>query len=334
VTAGPLYPPTIIYGHEPPNIRFRWQGGTQTYFCLNNGNLHLTDDQFDLGTFEAGAFLGPLCDKHCRPAREDDRRPCPAFVKSCKAMPEERGGLAEVVMRPVPDWEQCAGVAKVLSMAQTEEERFFLRAYLEDKYGDESKWRDGLVAQWNEGWKRVENGWGRSSRRSKFDQMMWWTVRFPALIPQVWLNWLHAAPEEVLGALDDNPSRVDFVAFAHGERHAIEIDGPSHYADFDEVSRSYSVNEKAYARNLKIERSLRSEEWVVTRIGRQEVRQAMDEDDDFGGFFARSVLLGILPFYKNEEYPPQLAAAHLGVPEIENSFADVFGNANDDDIPF
>src|SRR5262245_2420675 len=118
------------------------------------------------------------------------------------------------------------------------------------------------------------------SRRGKFDQMMWWTVRFPALIPQVWLNWLHAAPEGVLSALDQNPSRVDFVAFSNGERHAIEIDGPSHYADFDETSRTYSVNEKEYARNLKIERSLRSEEWVVTRIGRHEVREAMAEDGD------------------------------------------------------
>jgi hypothetical protein len=56
--------------------------------------------------------------------------------------------------------------------------------------------------------------------------MMWWTLRFPALIPQVWLNWLSAAPEDEQRALEENPSRVDFVAFWNGERHVIEIDGP------------------------------------------------------------------------------------------------------------
>jgi hypothetical protein len=331
VTAGPLYPPTIIYGHEPPNIRLRWKGGTQTYFCLNNGNLHLTEQQFDEGTYEAGTFFSDLCRKHCMPLRKDDRLPCPAFVKSCKGIPDKHGALSTVEMRAVPAWEKCAGVAQVLSMTQTDEDRFFLLAYLEDKYGDESAWRDSLVAKWNENWSAVPNEWGRMSRRSKFDQMLWWTVRFPALIPQVWLNWLHAAPEDVLGALDDNPSRVDFVAFWQGERHAIEIDGPSHYADYDEASRTYSVNEKAYARNLKIERSLRGEEWVMTRIGRSEVREAMEHRDDFfDGFASRSVLLSILSFYKNEGYPPEFPPDVLGVPQI----ATVAYSASNDDIPF
>ena len=332
MTAWPLYPPTIIYGHAPPNIRLRWQDGTQKYFCLNNGNLHLTETQFDEGTYEAGTFLGALCREHCVPSRKNNRLPCPAFVKACKGIPDESGALATVEMRAVPDWERCPGVARVLEMAQTDEERFFLLAYLEDKYGDESAWRDELIGQWNENWRLVPNEWGRMSRRSKFDQVLWWTVRFPALIPQVWLNWLHAAPEEVLGALDDNPSRVDFVAFWHGERHAIEIDGPSHYADFDEVARTYKVNERAYARNLKIERSLRAEEWVVTRIGRSEVRVAMEggDDDFFAGYASRTVLLGILPFYKNQGYPPVLPPHVLGIPEIEHRFASVL----DDDIPF
>ena len=46
--------------------------------------------------------------------------------------------------------------------------------------------------------------------------------------------------------LEDNPSRVDFMAFCDGERHIIEIDGPSHYATLD--AGTYVVDERAYAR--------------------------------------------------------------------------------------
>ena len=48
--------------------------------------------------------------------------------------------------------------------------------------------------------------------------------------------------------LDENPSRVDFVSFVNGTGHLIEIDGPSHYAAYDEVTYSYRVDEMAYAR--------------------------------------------------------------------------------------
>ncbi len=331
MTPAPLYPPTIIYGHEPPNIRLRWQGGTQTYFCLNNGNLHLTDADFNhQGTYEAGVFLGALCKSYCLPERKSDKQPCPAFVRSWR-ITKGPGGLASVEPHPVPVWRECGGIKALLALMQTEEERFFLLSYLEDKCGDEAKWRDQLVSDWNEHWSAVRNEWGATSRRGKFEQMVWWTVRFPALIPQVWLNWLYAAPEDVVGVLEDNPSRVDFVAFWDGERHAIEIDGPSHYADFDDLTRTYVINEKAYARNLKIERSLRTEEWVVTRIGRSEVREAMDADpaDFFSGFAARSALLGALPFYKNAGYPARLGPRALGVSEIEKA-----AYAKTDDIPF
>ena len=72
--------------------------------------------------------------------------------------------------------------------------------------------------------------------------------------------------------LDENPSRVDFVSFVNGTGHLIEIGGPSHYAAYDEVTYSYRVDEMAYARNLKIARSLASEGWVLTRIARVEIR--------------------------------------------------------------
>jgi hypothetical protein len=131
--------------------------------------------------------------------------------------------------------------------------------------------------------------------------------------------------------LDANPSRVDFLAFWRGERHVIEIDGPSHYAAYD--GNSYKVDERAYARNLKIERTLRGDGWHLTRIARIEVRQAMADD-----FLGTMTLLATLPFYPNDGYDVQLPAAHMGLPEIDKPVGDFVPNfvpsAADDDIPF
>jgi hypothetical protein len=164
---------------------------------------------------------------------------------------------------------------------------------------------------------------------------MWRTVRFPALIPQVWLNWLHSASEEHLRALDENPSRVDFVAFYRGDRHLVEIDGPSHYAAYDEVTRSYTVDESEYARNLKIARSLQREGWTLTRVGRIEVKDAMpDEDDaedgDFGQYAAIGSMLRILPFPTRDGYPTRPSYRKLGWAEI----GDAISSAAYDDVPF
>jgi very-short-patch-repair endonuclease len=122
----------------------------------------------------------------------------------------------------------------------------------------------------------------------------------------------------------DSTSRVDFLAFWGGERYVIEIDGPSHYCDYD--GNAYKVDERAYARNLKIERSLRHDGWNVTRIARIEVRDAMADD-----WFETLGLLGILPFYRSDSYPEQPSASDLGLREIDCSAA---AHAAFDDIPF
>lgn len=334
MTSKLLYPPTIIFGTEMPDIRLKQVAGSQVYFCRANMNLHLGEKDFDEGTYEAGNLLGRLCREHCvghRGSSLADHQPCPAFVKTWKIGTEKKG-LAMVEMHPVPKWELCGGFQKLMEISKWPEEAYFLRAYLDDKYADESAWREHLVAQWNAHWHLVPEGWAHNSRRGKFEQMLWWTLRFPALIPQVWLNWLANASERDMKLLDENPSRVDFLAFWQGERHVIEIDGPSHYADWD--GQSYRVDERAYARNLKIERSLRKDGWQVTRIARIEVRDVME--DDATAFLGAMALLKVLPFYPNQGYPEQLGGKFLGVPEIDRPLPTPEPDFSlvDDDIPF
>jgi hypothetical protein len=125
----PEYPPTIIFGSQMPDLRFRSQGGRHIYFCRKNSNLHLCDDDFVEGTFEAGRLLGRLCKEFCRPGR-GWTAPCPAFIASHKVFVDDKS-LASVEARPLPDPTRCQGVQTLLEMTETEEERFFLSTYLE-----------------------------------------------------------------------------------------------------------------------------------------------------------------------------------------------------------
>jgi hypothetical protein len=46
------YPRNIIYGTAMPDLRFRMEG--DLIFCRKNDALHLTDESFVEGTFQAG----------------------------------------------------------------------------------------------------------------------------------------------------------------------------------------------------------------------------------------------------------------------------------------
>lgn len=211
-------------------------------------------------------------------------------------------------------WSQVANPAWIPGLGPSAEESFLLRSYLDIHWIDECGWRESLVESWNSAWQQVEEGWDIQSRAGRFDSMIWSTIRYPALIPQVWLNWLHAAPEQLLKTLEEGrASRVDFVAFADGDRHVVEIDGPSHWAWFNTSTRSYTADEKEYARNLRIERWLRAEGWVMTRIGRDEVREAMNADSEI---FGPLKLVSILPFGATA-YPEQPTLQMLGLSALE-----------------
>jgi hypothetical protein len=344
----PQYPPTIVYGSKMPDLRLRSRGGRQIYFCRKNRNLHLTDKDFDAqGTYQAGRLLRTFCEDYCAPEREGSE-PCPAFVRSHKVFTKDNS-LASVALHSPLQLGLCLGAQKLLEMTETPEEHFLLSAYLDGHVTDELAWRNELVETWNKHCARIDDDW--TPRVMKFDQMMWATIRYPALIPQAWLNWLAATDDKHIKALEENPSRVDFVAFYHGESHIVEVDGPSHYAAFDEVARTYSIDERAYARNLKIVRSMERDGWCLTRVGRIEVRDAMpseeirgaSDDVDFSNIIERSRLLRVLPFPNRHDYPAHLAFEDVGLPELQAAVAEEkaaaarFGASDfaaGDDIPF
>lgn len=312
------FPAHIIYGKEMPDLRFRGE----RYFCRKNRNIHLKDEHLPHGTYEAGQLLAQFCREFCVPTRKLQAQPCPGFIEShtVHTVHNEYRTLATVTGNTF--LKRCAGVRRLLDLTQTREERQFLAMYLQLRATDEYAWRDELISDWNDNWASVEDDFLHTPTE-KLDAALWRTLRFPALIPQAWLNWLNATPEDRV--LDEEPSRVDFMAFHCGQRHIIEIDGPSHYASYNETTNTYTIDESMYARNLKIARSLQRNGWILTRIGRSEVREAMSSGDwlDDASVWSKLKLLKILPFPKRNAYPPLLTYEELGLPELAVTHVEV-----------
>ena len=94
----------------------------------------------------------------------------------------------------------------------------------------------------------------------------------PALLPQVVLNFAGTADlppgHPGLQFFEGNVARVDFAFVHQGERHIVEVD--------DAIRRA---SEKSYASRLRVERSLRHQEWHVHRFSSLEVREAEDFEE-------------------------------------------------------
>jgi hypothetical protein len=107
-------------------------------------------------------------------------------------------------------------------------------------------------------------------------------MRELALIPQVWLNWIHYDPgskDEPLG-LPREPFRVDFVIMSEWRKIVMEIDGESQFQEFFGIDGSGKVSAKPsidrYSAHLKKDRWLRREGWEVWRFTSAEVTKESD----------------------------------------------------------
>lgn len=116
----------------------------------------------------------------------------------------------------------------------------------------------------------------------------------PAMIPNVYINWDFSKEER---GKTVKPYTVDFVlkssTFGTNNLTIIEIDGLSHYADYDSSNRKYIVSEKRYADHLRKDRWLRSQGFNVFRIGNSEIEEITslpkDKQDKAFYYFFRDI---------------------------------------------
>lgn len=110
---------------------------------------------------------------------------------------------------------------------------------------------------------------------------------YPALIPQVWVNWYHfdSKDKERAERAREEPFRVDFVMKHNAAQIGngfivIEIDGASHFGNY-EVDAAGNVTLESsmddYTEHLKKDRWLQKKGWEVVRVSSQEVEEVEDE---------------------------------------------------------
>ena len=98
----------------------------------------------------------------------------------------------------------------------------------------------------------------------------------PALIPHVYINWHFS---KTVRAKKEIPYIVDFIfkssIFGTNDLVIVEIDGFSHYANYEPTNRMPIASEKLYAEHLKKDRCLRKQGFKVFRIGNAEIKNIM-----------------------------------------------------------
>ena len=216
--------------------------------------------------------LSPLCDR----CREEASSPCRLFVK-----PWPHGWNREVPfpsgLRALMQKEagECLILAKLAAMTETQWERRFYELYFASGF-QRAQGRAGEVLE-----KAVADpssaGLPTEVGSEKWAQSVWHdlvaTLTIPALLPQAVLNFAHTADlpsdRQDLHFFEGNVGRVDFVFVHKGERHLVEIDGPTRDAA-----------KKVHADSLRVDRTLRHQGWHVHHFSHLEVTEAKD----FEGF--------------------------------------------------
>ena len=285
------YPYPIIFGvidpkNPFPTLNIKTKGGETRVFSRTNYNLFLEPQDAKHFTIPAffrrlGREITNLCEDcrkqfgWCRLIYETVAGEWWNIEKTGELPPDTS---PEKYFRPYKfglGWHNCKVYELLLNICGTNAERKFLEEYLftvgvklrlkglEDPYLDKGETGPtGIRNLWDGTWWMLDN------------------LRYPALIPQVWLNFIWDKSLGVFdperGYLDENPSRVDFIMLTDQQKHVIEIDGHSHYATLKEGK--YTVNEEQYTKNLRIDRRLKWDGWIVHRFSRWEILNAVNID--------------------------------------------------------
>jgi hypothetical protein len=283
-------PQPIIYGPDRPDLTLIMRDGRQRTESRTNQNLYLRDADLKDGTYSMGQFLAdrPEC------GRQHSFEGCPMVrqVEQASDVMSETSRYPEVFPDP-PDYAACSGLRMLSGYCGSQAERLFMRLYcLSSPVEGEPAYRRAI--------RELEADYqthltGDTVRPDDLDEAEVGRafgvdieadlaarsrLAFPALIPQVWLNFLPPTNRTVgeTERLEREPQRVDFLMLSQGRKCVIEIDDPGHYATYDETTRSYSVSEERYTRNLREERSLRMHGFEIFRFSNHEVLNTPVED--------------------------------------------------------
>jgi hypothetical protein len=275
--SAPNIPYPVIYGPDfPREIQIHTRdNGRQTFTSRNNQNLFLELWDFnDTGTYTMGQFLDSL--PECRERHIEGICPCVAHdVLGEPRDPTDpfQDSVTTLVWEERLNLDACPGIQRLFGYCRSQAQREFYAKYLRSHFAAVPSLAHAIAKAVPEA---VRDGFPCYGINRA---IMTFGFQFPALIPETWLNFVgYDRTEDDDRHLSENPQCVDFVLFSQGRKAVIEIDGPSHYADYDEQTRRYTVSEARYTKNLRIERSLRRKDWEIYRFSNLESLQTPEEE--------------------------------------------------------
>jgi very-short-patch-repair endonuclease len=314
-------------GPRQPELRLHGQ----VHYSLTNRNLFVPESRLDQdGTYSISAFLlerttlggwstdQPISlskDQEIPTCRECLFKPCPMIVKDFSTRVAKRevdqsgtGYEPLIVSSDIDFWKTpridlCPAISCLMDLCQTDTERKFLLRYYELAFGGWVEIQEGIF-DWQEmGYCRADwlNEWHdrqaelppRYRDPAHVSLSVLRGLAAPVLLPQVWINYEFGTQESRAPL----PSRVDFACFSRGQKHAIEIDGPSHYSRWDERQRCYVGDEEQYTATLQADRRLRWLGWKSHRFSNNEIDVAEIKrvpDSKPGTYYTDYTLLGRL----------------------------------------
>jgi len=281
--------PIYVCGYKLPSLRLVHHGDIHRLDSPDHLLIQLTEEDTDsltLGQFFRKVDERIECCERCLASN----RSCALYFKevreASRPYPPQEGVVDEYEFdfydRPAESLDRCPLVEYLLSLAhpKAEGQRRFLELYLARALPERERLRE-LTRYFNQ--PLAEGVHGRidlPERLSLLKLALEDTMKQPALLPEVWLTYSFggiarlAANDPLREYIEHHPSVVDFVMLWKGQRHVIEIDGPSHYSE--ERGGRLVPSEAKYTHNLKVDRGLRSEGWQVHRFSNLEVLSSDD----------------------------------------------------------
>jgi hypothetical protein len=296
-------PHPLVFGPSFPDFTMTTKNGQQVFTSRTNQNLFFSDWDFtDQGTYTMAALLKWIgTTEECMPLIFD-------------ASTDLEDGSSDWHFADEPRWDASDAFSRLLGFCDSSaEQQRFLLEWCKAQYARdlEEAFLEYVSRVGSEAATRAVGGFGYATAA-----LMDVVFDFPALIPETWLNAVRPERTDAeIRHLAENPQRVDFVLFAQARKCVIEIDGPSHYAEFNE--QGYLVSEELYSRNLAIERSLRRQGWDIFRFANIELRRASGED------FARLVHSAQVPGFDCRVYGSRVVHPAADADDVTKAFVEI-----------
>lgn len=208
----------------------------------------------------------------CTPCQINAKRPCPIITeeKWTSKVDATMKELVQSLLRKddVGPLASCGIINLLLRQNQTAaEQRFYvlyLHHVLRNQYRSTRSPSEGSIAALERWTKAMASGQEHIEYLlESWEALLSDNLRYPAIIPQVWLNWVPRGHDD-RQFYRRNPGRVDYVYLpGGGNAVVVEIDGGVHYRD-----------EEAYGKTLRHERQLKKMGFEVYRLTNDEVNNA------------------------------------------------------------